>query len=64
MELDAICYPQAPVKIEQVSAAAQKHVLAIVDSSGPGFVSAVELIRCRAPAEERPGFIQGHPVIG
>jgi hypothetical protein len=64
MEFDPVCNTQTTVEIEQVGTAAQKYVLAIVNGGSFAFVSGIQLVGSRSPAQERPRFIQGHVVVG
>ena len=60
IELDAVAHAQPLVEIQQVDAAAQQDVLAVVD--GLGFLAGRggKRIRRGAPAQERPRFEQVH----
>ena len=55
-ELDPVADTKALVEIEQVCAAAQENVLAVIDGLGWFVASGGRAIRCRAAAQERAHF--------
>ena len=55
IEADLVLDAQPPVKIEQIDAAAQQHVLAVVDHLG---VFAADRPGSGAAAEEAAGFVK------
>ncbi len=59
VELDAIGDAQPPVEIQQVDAAAQQHVLAVVDDLG-AVAGAGQRIRSSAAAQESARFVKIH----
>ena len=60
MEPDAIPNSQPLVEIQQVDAAAQQNVLAVVDGFGRLAIRPRQRIRGSPSAQKRPRFVQVH----
>ena len=63
IEIDPVCHAEPPIEVDQVRAAAQKHVLAVVDG-GRFVIGGVERIRSGAAAQKGPCFIQRNLLTG